>query len=410
MRILFISNLYPPYDLGGMEQICQEVVEAMKARGHVCHVLTSRYGVCGHSPSEEGVTRALHLQANVNYYRPLDFFTRRPWNEEANRRALRYRIDRFEPDIAFIWGMWNLSRSIAYWAEQWLPDKIAYNIQDYWPLEADIHERYWSSPGKSRAAQLALRPFSALALGTLAAQRCRQPRLCHVSCCSRYVADLLTTAGVLRSGAVAILNGIDPTPFVANASQGRGQDGALKLLYFGGLMEHKGVHTAIQALGLLQQRGQACGLRLTLVGAGHPDYEAHLHDLVGSLSVEDKVHFAGRVPRTEIPTILPNFDIFLFTSIYPEPFGRTIIEAMASGLAVIGADVGGSREVFKFYPEDMMFEPGNSEELAVQIQRLANNPDLLQRLRQAGPDLVHERFTLDRMVEEIDAWLQAVRR
>ena len=77
MRILFISNHYPPCDSGGWEQNCQEMVERLQARGHSCHVLTSRYGVCGRVQAEEGVTRSLHLEADAHYYRPVDFFLKR---------------------------------------------------------------------------------------------------------------------------------------------------------------------------------------------------------------------------------------------------------------------------------------------------------------------------------------------
>ena len=79
MRLLFLTNLYPPHDLGGMELRCQETVCGLRARGHVCQVLTSRYGVHGRPPPEEAITRALHLETAIYHYRPLDFFLRRSW-------------------------------------------------------------------------------------------------------------------------------------------------------------------------------------------------------------------------------------------------------------------------------------------------------------------------------------------
>ena len=45
MRILFLSNFYPPHAIGGYEQWCQEVADRLQARGHVVTVLTSRYGL-----------------------------------------------------------------------------------------------------------------------------------------------------------------------------------------------------------------------------------------------------------------------------------------------------------------------------------------------------------------------------
>jgi glycosyltransferase involved in cell wall biosynthesis len=409
MRILFISNLYPPYDLGGWEQQCKEVVEVMRLRGHVCHVLTSRFGTHAQQPAEEGVTRMLYLETDIYHYRPLDFFLRRFWREMVNRRVLREVIEAFQPDIIFIWGLWNLSSRVAYWAEQWMPDRVAYNLEGYWPIDTDPHRAYWRKLPQSPTARILFWPAAQLALGILKTER-YPPRLQfkHVSCCSQYVADVLTKAGVISAGAVVIWNGIDPAPFMAYPHQAHAPNESLRLLYFGALAEHKGVHTAIEAVGLLKQRGQADRLQLTIVGSGHPHYEDRLHGLTKSLALEEKVQFVGWVPRSEIPKILQNHDVFLFTSIWDEPFGRTIIEAMAAGLAVIGADVGGSREIFQFYPKNMLFAPGDAETLANHILRFLNEPDLVEELGKAGRSLVLERFTLERMVDEMEAWLAEV--
>ena len=90
MRILFLSNLYPPWELGGYEQWCQEVATHLVDRGHDVSVLTSRHGV--QSACENGVpyvTRTLHLQTNIAYYRPIDFFLWRPFQERDNIQTLR---------------------------------------------------------------------------------------------------------------------------------------------------------------------------------------------------------------------------------------------------------------------------------------------------------------------------------
>lgn len=409
MRILFISNLYPPHDLGGMEQLCREVVEDMRRRGHVCHVLTSRYGVQGQPVPEEGLTRALYLQADLHHYRPLDFFLRRPSQDRANHRALRQTLDAFEPEMVFIWGMWNLSPRVAYWAEQWMPGRVAYNIASYWPIEVDPHHSYWNNPGRRLGARIVLWPFAWIARRVLAAERyLSQLQFKHVSCCSQYMVDALTEAKAIPKGAVAILNGIDPGPFMANARSMPPEGAPLRLLYFGGLMESKGVHTAIEAMGLLQQHGLGQRLHLAIVGGGHPTYEARLVNLTRSLALEDKVTFCGRVPRSQIPGILAHHDVFLFTSVWPEPFGRTIVEAMAAGLAVVGADVGGSKEIFAHYPGDTLFAPGDAQALAHQIHRFLDDPELVSRLGEAGRDLVLERFTLERMVSNIEGWLEEI--
>lgn len=409
MRILFVSNLYPPCEIGGLEQLCQEVVERLQERGHICHVLTSGHGVQRGQSSAEGITRSLYLQADIHHYRPLAFFLRRPWQEWANRRAMYRAIELSKPDLVFIWGMWNLSPRVACWAEDLMSGRVAYNIQSYWPLDTDPHTAFWRDPGRRPLTRLVLRPFAQLALLTLQLESYPpRPKFHHVSSCSQHVVDLLVSEGVIPPGATVILNGIDPAPFIRQQRRRCKSSRPLRLLYFGGLLEHKGVHTAIEALGILQQRFGIDRVNLTVVGGGLPEYEAHLRALTRCLDLEEKVRFVGRVPRTEVPRILRNHDVFAFTSIWAEPFGRTIIEAMAAGLAVIGADVGGSREVFRFYPENMLFEPGNAESLAKQIRRLADTPDLVDRLGEAGQNLVLEHFTMDRMVDEIEDWLKGV--
>jgi glycosyltransferase involved in cell wall biosynthesis len=290
-----------------------------------------------------------------------------------------------------------------------MPGRVAYNIASYWPLDADPHRVYWRNPSEHMLTRILLWPVGQLAVGILKATGYPpRPRFDHVSCCSQYVVDKLTDAGAIQPGAVAILNGIDPAPFLAHQRQRRAPHAPLHLLYFGSLIEHKGVHTAIEALGLMRQRGLSDGVDLTIVGGGQPDYEVKLRELTRSLTLEDRVRFVGRVPRSQIPQILSENDIYLFTSTWAEPFGRTIIEAMAAGLVVIGADVGGSREIFQHYPGNTLFEAGNAEALARQIERFVDDADLLDRLGEAGRRLVLERFTLDRMVDEMESWLKEI--
>ena len=64
MQLLFLSNLYPPYALGGYEQWCQEVAIALAERGHTVDVLTARVGAAAPHSQEDGVTvhRQLHLE------------------------------------------------------------------------------------------------------------------------------------------------------------------------------------------------------------------------------------------------------------------------------------------------------------------------------------------------------------
>jgi glycosyltransferase involved in cell wall biosynthesis len=417
MRILFISNMYPPHDIGGYEQWCEETAVRLIARGHQVSVLTSRYGVDpGNLNDLQGdVIRRLYLQTDLDYYRPIDFFLNRASKEAANQGELRKAIDQLQPDVIMVWGMWNLTHNLPYWAEQWLPDRITYYLASYWPIDEDPHVAYWRLPARRYLTERLKEPIRNFVLKKF--QQEKYPpslQFRNAICCSEYVRDVLVKAGKLPASAGVLYGGIDTEPFldlINVSNKNIDESMPLRLVYFGRLIEDKGVHTAVEALALLKQQGLADKLELTIIGSGHPEYENRLQVYIAQSRIEDQVQMLPKIPREQIPEWLKKFDVFLFTSIWPEPFGRTIIEAMAAGLVVIGSDVGGSREIFnQGYDESLLFQPDDAAGLAARIQKVVNDKDLRLRLVDAGRQLVMERFTLERMVDEVEAFLEMVLR
>ena len=107
MKIFILSNLYPPYDLSGYEQLCFDVTEELKRRGHDIFVLTSKYGL-RKAVRRRDIWRALLLE---NYETPLQaikriFFYRR------NFMLVKEAVEYFKPEIIFIWGMHMLQRTL----------------------------------------------------------------------------------------------------------------------------------------------------------------------------------------------------------------------------------------------------------------------------------------------------------
>jgi glycogen synthase len=412
MRMVFLSNLYPPYDLGGFEQWCQEVATALRQRGHEICVLTSQFGVDRQTLAEQNIVRTLHLQTNIHFYRPLDFFLKRRRHDRLNTNALRRVVDQYKPDVLVVWGMWNLSWNLPKQAEELMPGRVAYYIASYWPTDTDMHVAYWNLRTDSRLAAVIKSPLRMIALSQLRREGYPpQLRFDHVMCCSQYVREKLVSAGALPNSSRVLYGGIDPEPFLRDASiQSEAQDHPLRLLYFGSLLPHKGVHTAIEALGILKKRGLGDRVELTIIGTGHPDYQAHLKELVADLELGNIVCFAGRVPRDEIPARLKRFDVFLFTSIWEEPFGRTIVEAMAAGLVVIGSNTGGSREIFQQYDTNLLFQPGDSHELASRIEQILCHPSMRLHLVELGRELVLKQFSFGRIANAFETWLSEISR
>jgi glycosyltransferase involved in cell wall biosynthesis len=413
MRLLFLSSFYPPFERGGFEQIAHEVTVALQQRQHTVHVLTSQYGMGAGTPPDTApaaeVTRTLYLQADVNYYSISDFFLKRRKREQHNAQQLRLTIERVQPDLIVVWNMWDLTRNLPYWAEQLRPRQVAYYLSSTWPADIELHREYWQLPAKRITSEWLKRPLRALALAQLKREG-YPPRLRfeHVACVSRFVQKSVVDSGQALPASTRIIhNGIHPEPFIQQARTSSLSRRPLRLLYFGGLLTIKGVHTAIEALGELKQRSLVDQVELTLLGDGHPDYVAHLHELAADLEVAERVRFADRVARSEVPDCLGQYDVFLFTSIGPEALARTVMEAMAAKLLVIGAETGGQVEMFESDRNALTFKAGDAIGLANQIERALCCPEWVEQIAQAGQQSILERFTLDKMVDNFENWILA---
>lgn len=411
MRVLFLTNFYPPMEIGGYEQWCEEVATRLIDRGHEIAVLTSNYGVQNGSASHaEYISRELYLQSDISYYSPVNFFFRRPSQERANIRALQRIVDDYHPDMVMVWGMWNLSHTLPFWAEQWMPGRVVYFISSYWPNDPDPHTRYWQLPTKRPALEVIKHPLRTLAFGQL--RREDYPPVLqfeHAVCCSKYVRDTLVDGGKLPRHTGVLLGGTDPEPFLAASKLKKNrlgsQNSSLDLLYFGRLIHDKGVHTAIEALGLLKQQGHNKGIKLTILGSGHPEYEIKLRQMSDELDVSRQVKFVRQVPRADIPDWLSRFDVFLFTSIWPEPMARSVMEAMVAGLLVIGTEVGGQMEMLANGQNALTFRAEDANGLAHHIAHVSYEPQLIFQLAREGQKMVLEQFTLGRMASEIEQYL-----
>src|SRR5215210_2495475 len=104
MRILVISNFYPPHFIGGYEIGCRDVVEELKARGHQARVLTSTYGV-GVPRHDGGVYRWLEADFESDAQAGVRGLIKLLRRESVNRRAINRLCKRFKPDLVYAWNL-----------------------------------------------------------------------------------------------------------------------------------------------------------------------------------------------------------------------------------------------------------------------------------------------------------------
>lgn len=124
-----------------------------------------------------------------------------------------------------------------------------------------------------------------------------------------------------------------------------------------------------------------------------------LQELAQRLGIQDRVIFTGF--RQDVFQVMSTFDIFVLPSLW-EGFGIVLLEAMALGKPVIGTNVGGIPEVIDNGLNGFLVEPRNSQQLAERILELLRNAALRNRMGQNGIQKVQLRFSIERVVKEIE--------
>lgn len=405
MRILFITAFYPPYVIGGWEQLVEELNLRLRERSHTTRVLTSNYGAT-RNEQESDVDRVLNLEAELDHYKPSSLLTYRKRITE-NLEATRRVIESFSPDITFVHIMWNLSRGVPWMAERLCPGRVVYYMADHWTWSPDPHLRYWQDAALSepkRTLKKGLAPFAMRWVRSC--NRSFKLKFERVLCVSQAILrEMKERVGVDPSNLHVVHNGIDTELYHPPRQERPLVSATLSLIYAGSLVWHKGVHTAIDAMGLLKEQNLD-HIRLSIFGSGHPDYEKHLRRLVHDQDLSDRVEFGGRVPRQEMPSLLRKYDVLVFPSIWEEPLARITQEAMASGLVVVGTLTGGTGELLVESETGLTFSKENPKQLVRQIVRLREDPQLFSQLSRRGRKEVKERFDIRRTVSEIEEHLE----
>lgn len=182
--------------------------------------------------------------------------------------------------------------------------------------------------------------------------------------------------------------------------------------YVGRLDTEKGLETLIKAFALLTQIEP--NVRLLIAGksimsinleaqegiAIGKDYQHVLEQLAIDLGVKEQIRFLGHIANPT--TLYQASDVTVVPSLWAEPFGRVVIEAMACGTPVVGSKTGGIPEILTGEFQHHLVAPGHQQDLAQTLHRVLNwrtsDPELGQRCREH----VLNQFSLEKMVDGIE--------
>ena len=370
MRLLVVTNLYPPQELGGYGRSIADFVWGLQQRGHQIQVISSdapHLGAGdGRGPSGEPVDRRLQLKGTYEG-------GVQPLQDPAQRQA----IDRANASLLQHWlhnGSWDgaLVGNSDLLGPELLSPLIAAGI----PVQH--HVGFVSPP--YHPSQMPPSPHY------------------RVVAASRAVRDGLVAAGLPVQHAAVVYPGARtelfnvglPRPLPADGSRQR----PLKVCFAGLLMASKGAHTVVEALIQLHQQGLC--VQLSLAGAPfQAGYRQQMEELLLQNGLVQQVQFVGQLQRPQLARFLALHHVGVFPSIHPEAFGIVAAEMQASGLVLVSSGVGGAAELIEDGVTGLRFEPGDASSLARCLRHLINDPAAAEAMAQAGRQRVQQGFSVD---------------
>ena len=189
-----------------------------------------------------------------------------------------------------------------------------------------------------------------------------------------------------------IANGFEPEqvhflPFGVDAdnplaSVAKTESDHVRFMFLGRLQPYKGLHLVLEAFNSLPNPK---GATLIVYGAsdGHDAYFANLQQM---MDANPRVHFAGLIPPTELARAFAEADIFLLPSTWHENSPLILLDALQSKTPVLASDIGGVSGIVTHSRNGLLFPREDSDALRQEMQRLIDQPALIQQL-QAGSQL-----------------------
>lgn len=223
-----------------------------------------------------------------------------------------------------------------------------------------------------------------------------------------------------RADVRVVYNAIDTVYFSPGAPDGEwlaGQAGlppssAVSVGLIATYAHWKGHHLFIEAAKRVAAQLGDTDVRFYIVGG--PIYatrgsQVSADELVRHIESAGLQGKVGLVPfQRDVVRVFRSLNVVVHASTQPEPFGRTIVEAMATGRPTVVSNAGGAAELFQHGATALGFLVGNVEDLARQVARLVGSAELRAQLGRNGQAWAAERFSRQRLARDLAPVFDAV--
>jgi glycosyltransferase involved in cell wall biosynthesis len=178
------------------------------------------------------------------------------------------------------------------------------------------------------------------------------------------------------------------------------------LLTIRNLVPRMGLENLILALKLVAKRIK----HIFLILGGEGPLAGKFEDMVKEAGLRDFVSFTGFIPEEELPRYYQMADLFVLPTKELEGFGMVTVEALASGLPVLGTPVGGTKEILARLGPEFLFAdstPAAMAELIMKTIEMWNRePEIYRNISQKCRDLAERYYSWDAHIDRLEGLFQ----
>jgi glycosyltransferase involved in cell wall biosynthesis len=387
MRILFCNKYNYPFS--GTEVYLFEAMGLLRSKGHETALFSMADTRGQPTPYDRHFMPPTDFKKASGWLRKVRLSGQAIYSREARRR-IRAMIAEFRPDVAHIRNIYHhLSPSIL-WELKAQKIPVVYHLNDFKVLcpsynlvsrgeacEACKGGEFWHAlkekcyPGWGASMALVAEAYVHKWLGTY--RKCVDCFLAP----SQFVRDKFVEHG-WDPAKFEVLPHFQSVKPVAKRSAENAP-----LLYFGRLSPEKGVADLLHAMQRLPH------LRLIIAGEG-PE-RGNLEQLATRLRLRN-VEFAGHLGRAELDRTIERSRFTVLPSHAYETLGKTILESYAEARAVVATDLGSRRELVQEGKTGLLYRTGDVGQLTSAIRFLSSQPDLADKMGEAGQQQVLHRY------------------
>jgi glycosyltransferase involved in cell wall biosynthesis len=395
MNILFVADVSIAKVIGGSERFLYEQCTRMSQRGHVIHSLTRR--LPHHQNDHEVIKGVNEWRYDCDPGNPVNFI-KTTWlntNRLLERLHKKYNFDCINFHQPFSALGINLS-------------KMSSALPKIYTCHSLSFEEFASRDIKGKGIFYKASSFLQIIIRKKI-EKYSLKKSNVIAVLSRFTQDKLVGAyNIPREKIKTIPGGVDLKKFrlAGNKAVIRSQlnipHDKVILFTVRNLVQRMGLENLIIAFHELKK--EASDIELVIGGKG--PLENGLRTLARSFGIEQKAHFTGFISEEHLPLYYQMADLFVLPTKELEGFGLVTLEAMASGLPVVGTPVGGTTEILREFDSSFLFkgtDPDSMAELIIEkYKMIKHNPHKWQQISLQCRKFVERNYSWEKNINSLE--------